>query len=431
MARGIWLRLYRVCPDIEGGRFVNRVVITGIGALTPIGTGKDAFWNAVKEGKCGIGEITGFDTTDFKVKIAAEVKDFDPETYMNKKDARRMDRFCQFAVAAAKLCIEDSGLDMETVDKDSFGVIVGSGVGGFDTMEKQAVRLHEKGPGKVAPLMVPMIISNIASGQISIAYGLKGTCSNIVTACSSGTNSIGEAYRLIKHGYEKKMLAGGAEAAITPLSVAGFANLTALSTSNDIHSASIPFDENRNGFVMGEGAGVLLLEEYEEAKARGAEIYAEIVGYGFTGDAYHMTAPSPDGEGPARAMQKAIDEAGITAGKVDYVNAHGTSTPANEAMESIAIRTVFEKENKDVAVSSTKSMTGHLLGAAGAIEAAICAMSVKEDFIPATIHTSHPDPECGLNLILGEGVHQRVEYAMSNSFGFGGHNGVLLVKKAD
>lgn len=410
---------------------MNRVVITGIGVVTPVGTGKDAFWQAIQDGKCGIDAITAFDTSDFKVKIAAEVKDFNPETYMGKKDARRMDRFCQFAMAAAKLCLEDSSIDLDTVDKESFGVIVSSGVGGFDTMEKQAVRLHESGPSRVAPLMVPMIISNMASGQISIAYGLKGACSNVVTACSSGTNSIGEAYRLIKHGYEQKMLAGGAEAAITPLAVAGFTNLTALTTTSDPKHASIPFDENRSGFVMGEGAGVLLLEEYEAAKARGAHIYAEIVGYGFTGDAYHMTAPAPDGEGPARAMSKAIKEAGVTPKAVDYINAHGTSTPANEKMESTAIHAVFDEENFGVAVSSTKSMTGHLLGAAGAIEAAICALSVQDDFIPATIHIEHLDPACGLNIITGEGVTGRkVNYAMSNSFGFGGHNGVLLLKKA-
>lgn len=363
--------------DLEMDR---RVVVTGMGAVTPLGCTVDTFWEGLKNGKCGIDLIQKFDTTDFKVKVGAEVKDFDPELYMSKKDVKRNDPYAVYALAAAVQAFDDSGLDMEKEDAAKVGVIVGSGIGGLMTMQEQVIRLHEKGPSRVSPLFIPMTISNMAAGNIAIRLGAKGVCENIVTACATGTNCIGTAFRDIKHGYLDACIAGGAEASISEIGVAGFTNLTALSTTEDPKDACKPFDKDRNGFVMGDGSGILILEELEHAKARGAKIYGEIVGYGATGDAYHMTAPCPDGDGAARAIRLAMDEAGITPEQVDYINAHGTSTHANDAGETAAIKLALGDAAAKVAVSSTKSMTGHLLGAAGAIEAIACVKALEEGF---------------------------------------------------
>lgn len=406
----------------------RRVVITGLGAITPVGNDVETFWNNIKSGVSGIDFITRFDTSEFKVKIAAEVKDFDPLVYMDRKEAKRMDVFSQFAIASAAQAVEDSKLDLETIDKNRFGVIIGSGIGGIDTIEKEQTKFLQKGPSKVQPLFIPMIISNMAAGNVAIKFQARGICTTVVTACATGTNAIGEAYRMIQYGTADVMLAGGTETSITPLSIAGFTNLTALSKSEDPKRASIPFDAERDGFVMGEGAGVLVLETLEHAQKRGARIYAEMVGYGSTCDAYHMTSPSPDGEGAARAMDIAIKEAGITPDEISYINAHGTSTPLNDKFETIAIKTVFG-ENTKVPVSSTKSMTGHLLGAAGAIEGIISVKALEEGFIPPTVGYSVADPDCDLDIVPNVGRKADLKYVLSDSLGFGGHNAVILMKK--
>lgn len=408
----------------------RRVVVTGIGVISPIGTGKDKFFQGLKEGKCGVDYITRFDTTDYDTKIAAEVKDFDPCDYIDKKECRRMDRFTQYAVAASKMAVSDAGLDINSVDVDMFGVCIGSGIGGMETLEAQHDILREKGPGRVSPFMVPMMISNIASGNVSIALNAKGPNTTVVTACASGTNAIGEAFRTIQRGDADIMVAGGTEASITPMSLAGFCAMKALSTRNDDpKTASRPFDKDRDGFVMGEGAGMLIVEELEQAKKRGAKIYGEVVGYGATGDAHHITAPSPDAYGAYKAMQKAVKDAGIDAKEIDYINAHGTSTEMNDRLETMAIKRLLGEDAKNVAVSSTKSMTGHLLGAAGAVEAIACLMAIDDGIIPPTINYTTPDEACDLDYVPNKARSREVKYAMSNSLGFGGHNATILLKK--
>ncbi|CAG7839041.1 beta-ketoacyl-ACP synthase II [Clostridium haemolyticum] len=407
----------------------NRVVITGIGAITPIGNDVNTFWNSIKDGKCGIDKITAFDTTNYKAKLAAEVKDFEVTNYIDKREARRLDKFCHFALAAADEAMRDSGLNEDNVDKERMGVIVGSGVGGIATIEEQHNKLLQKGPNRVTPFFIPMIISNMAAGNIAIKFGAKGICTNIVTACATGTHAIGEAFHNIRNGISDVIIAGGAEASITPLAVAGFTSLTALSTSEDKERASIPFDKERHGFVMGEGSGIVVLESLENALKRNAKIYAEVVGYGATCDAYHITSPSPNGEGGARAMEIAIKDAEIEKKEISYINAHGTSTPYNDKFETAAIKTVFGENAYKIPVSSTKSMTGHLLGAAGAIEAIVCTKSVQEGFIPATIGYKVPDEECDLDYVPNKGRSADLKYVMSNSLGFGGHNSTIILKK--
>lgn len=409
----------------------NKVVVTGLGAITPIGNNVEEFFESLKAGKCGIDYITRFDASNFKVKIAAEVKGFDPSIELGRKEEKRMDRYCQFAMVAAKEAIKDSGLDLEAIDKERFGVIVSSGIGGIETIEKEHLVMQEKGPDRVSALLIPMIISNMASGNIAIAFGAKGYCTTVVTACASATHSIGDAYRLIKHGYADIMICGGTDASITQLSMAGFTNIKALNTSNNPSRASIPFDKEREGFVMGEGAGIVILESEEHAKKRNARIYAEIAGYGATCDAHHITAPAPFGEGATRAMKMAIDEAGIKPNQLSYINAHGTSTPINDKYESEAIKTLLGDDAKNVAVSSTKSMTGHLLGAAGGIEAVACVKAIQEGFIPPTINYQVPDEDCDLDYVPNKGREQKLDYVLSNSLGFGGHNGTLLFKRID
>ena len=408
----------------------RRVVVTGLGAVTPIGNTADEFWNGIKEGKVGIGEITKFDTTDYKVKLAAEVKEFDAKEHMDAKAAKRMEPFAQYAVAAAKEAYEDAGLDMEKEDPYRAGVIVGSGIGSLETVEREYTKIQTRCPGKVHPLMVPLMISNMASGNISIQLGFKGKCTNVVTACASGTNSIGDAFRAIQYDDADIMIAGGCEACICPTGVAGFTALTALSTSTDPLRASIPFDKARNGFVLGEGAGVVVLEELEHAKARGAKIYAELVGYGATGDAYHITSPAEDGGGAAKAMSLAVEEGGIEPFQVDYINAHGTSTHHNDLFETRAIHLAFGEAAKDVVINSTKSMIGHLLGAAGGVEFITCVKSIQEGFIHQTMGTKDVDSEeCDLNYAVNGPVEKDIHYALTNSLGFGGHNAALLLKK--
>lgn len=409
----------------------RRCVITGLGAVTPLGNTVEEYWNGLKNGVCGIDYIKKFDTTDYKVKIAAEIKDFDPEQYMTKKDVKRNDLFAIYALAAGMQAFEDSKLDMEKEDADRIGVIVGSGVGGLMTMEEQVKRLTDKGPSRVSPLFITMTIGNMAAGNIAIRVGAKGVCEDIVTACATGTNAIGTAFRNIKHGYLDACIAGGAEGAICGIGVAGFTNLTALSTEEDPKKACRPFDKERNGFVMGDGSGILVLEELEHALARGAKVYGEVVGYGATADAYHVTLPEPTGEGAAKAMKFAMQEAGITPEQVGYINAHGTSTHANDVGETKAIKLAMGEEcAKNIPISSTKSMTGHLLGAAGAIEAIACVKALEESFLPPTINYHTPDEECDLDYIPNVGREAKeAEYALSNSLGFGGHNGVLCFKK--
>ena len=406
----------------------RRVVITGMGALTPIGNNVNEFWSNAKEGKLGIDFIKLLDNDLIDVKIAGEVKDFNPEPIISKKETKRLDRAEQFGLYAADEAIKNSGLDLEKEDLDKIGVIIGSGIGGLGTIEAEGTKLYTGASKRVSPFFIPMAISNLVAGNVAIKYGLRGTCTAVVTACATGTNSIGDAYRLIKHGYENVMLAGGAEATITRIDVGGFNGMKALNTSNNPEKASIPFDKNRSGFVMGEGAGVVVLESLEHAQARGANIIAELVGYGTTCDAYHITSPAPDGSGAAKAMKQAIDEAGIKPEDVSYINAHGTSTALNDKFETAAIKTVFGDETK-VAISSTKSMTGHLLGAAGAIETIVCAKAVQEDFIPPTIGYETPDEELDLDYVPNVGRKEKVEYALTNSLGFGGHNATLLLKK--
>ena len=411
-------------------RMKRRVVVTGLGAVTPIGNTVEQFWSGIKEGKVGIGEITRFDTADYKVKLAAEVKDFNPKDYMDAKAAKRMEPFAQYAVAAAKEAYEDSGLDIEKEDPFRAGVIVGSGIGSLETVEREYTKIQAKGPGKVHPLMVPLMISNMAAGNISIQLGFRGKCTDVVTACASGTNSIGDAFRAIQYDDADIMIAGGCESCICPTGVAGFTGLTALSTSQDPKRASIPFDKARDGFVLGEGAGVVVLEELEHAKARGAKIYAEVVGYGATGDAYHITSPAEDGSGAAKAMSLAIEEGGISPSEVDYINAHGTSTHHNDLFETRAIHLVLGDAAKDVVINSTKSMIGHLLGAAGGVEFIVCVKSIEDGFIHQTAGTKDVDPEeCDLNYAIGAPVEKDIHYVLTNSLGFGGHNATLLLKK--
>lgn len=407
----------------------KRVVITGMGAVTPIGNSVEEFWTNVKAGTVGIDEITKFSTEDYKVKLAAEVKNFDPTAYMDRKEARRMDPFCQYAIAASVEAMNDSGLEVTEANADRIGVIVGSGIGGLGTIEAENKKLLEKGPGRVSPLMIPMAIGNMAAGNVAIRHGLKGKCTSVVTACATGTHSIGDAFRTIQYGEADAMLAGGCEAAITPLGLAGFMNLTALSESKDKNRASIPFDAERDGFVMGEGAGIVVLEELEHAKARGAKIYAEIVGYGSSCDAFHITSPMEDGSGAAKAMVQAINEAGIEKEEVNYVNAHGTSTPYNDLFETRAIKLAFGDHANKLAINSTKSMIGHLLGAAGGVEFITCVKSIDDSYVHATAGLKIADPECDLDYVAGEGRDMEVNYAISNSLGFGGHNASILVKK--
>lgn len=407
----------------------RRVVITGLGAITPIGNTVPEFWSGVKEGKVGIGEITQFDTTDYKVKIAAEVKGFVAKERMDFKASKRMETFSQYAVVAAKEACEDAGFDIENEDPYRCGVIIGSGIGSLQQVEKQYATILEKGPGRVAPLMVPMMISNMAAGNVSIQLGLKGKCTNVVTACATGTNCIGDAFRAIQYDDADVMFAGGTESCICPTGVAGFTALTALTTSEDPARASIPFDKDRSGFVLGEGAGVVVLEELEHAKARGAKIYAEVVGYGATGDAFHITSPAEDGSGAAKAMELAMKEAKVAPSEVQYINAHGTSTHHNDLFETYAIKKAFGDAAKDVVINSTKSMIGHLLGAAGAVECIVMAKAIQDGFIHQTMGTKEADPECDLNYAIGAPVEKEIKYAMSNSLGFGGHNATILLKK--
>ena len=409
----------------------RRVVVTGMGAITPVGNNVEDFWSSLKEGKNGIDFIKSFDTENFKAKLAAEVKDFNPEDYLGRKEAKRMDRFSQFAIAASKQAVEDSKIDLEKIDKNRFGVMIGSGIGGLKTMEEQIAVLTAKGPNRVSPLFIPMMISNMASGNAAIAFGAKGTAECVATACATGTNAIGNAFRLIRDGYEDYMLTGGAEASITPVALAGFSNLTALCTSDDKDRASIPFDKERNGFVMGEGSGVLFLESLESAAARGAKIYGEIVGYGSTCDAYHMTAPAEGGEGAVRAIERALIDGNLKKEEVSYINAHGTSTHYNDKNETAAIKTVFGDLAYSIPVSSTKSMTGHLLGATGAVEAIACIKALQEGFIPPTIGYKVKDDECDLDYVPNTGRVKELKYALSTSLGFGGHNAVLAFKKWD
>lgn len=408
----------------------KRVVVTGIGAVTPIGIGKAAYWQALKEGVVGIDYITKFDTTDYATKIAAEVKAFEPGDYMAKKEAKRMDRFTQFAVAASQLAVDDSGINLEAINSERFGVVIGSGIGGLETLEEEHKKLMEKGPGRISPFLIPMMISNMASGQVSMSFNAKGPNYSVVTACASGTNAIGEAYKLIQRGDADIMLSGGAESSITQLGMAGFCSMKAMSTRNDDpKTACRPFDQDRDGFVMGEGAGVLVLESLEHALARKATIYGEIVGFGSSADAYHITSPAPEGEGAARSMKMAIRDAGIEVSEIAYVNAHGTSTPYNDKFETLAIKSVFGEHAKSLAVSSTKSMTGHLLGASGAVEAIACLLAVHEGFVHGTMGMQQQDSELDLNYLPNAGAEMTVNYALSNSLGFGGHNATLVIAK--
>ncbi len=405
----------------------KRVVVTGMGAITPIGNSVEAFWDSVKQGKTGFAPITAFDTTDYKCKLAAEVKDFDAAEFMDKKAARRMERFSQFAVAAAREAMEDAGIDMAKEDPYRAGCAVGSGIGSLQSMEKEHARLMEKGPSRVAPLFVPLMISNMAAGNVSIAFQLKGKSINVVTACATGTNSIGEAFRTIQYGDADIMVAGGTESAISPLGIAGFTSLTALSPCEDPARCSIPFDKDRSGFVMGEGAGIVVLEELEHAKARGARIYAEVVGYGCSSDAYHITSPAEDGAGAAAAMGNAVKDAGIDGTEVTYINAHGTSTHHNDLFETRAIKLAFGEHARDMKINSTKSMIGHLLGAAGAVEFITCVKELQEGYIHPTVGLRETEEELDLDYCR-ESCSGSFSYALSNSLGFGGHNASILIR---
>lgn len=407
----------------------RRVVVTGMGALTPIGNNVEDFWKGIKEGKCGIDEITRFDTTGYKVKLAAEVKNLNVEDYMDRRSAKRLDRYSQLALIATKEAMKDCGITSENTDMNRMGVVVGSGIGGLGTIEEQTKILVNKGHDRISPMYIPMAISNMATGNIAIEIGAKGESFAMVTACATGTHCIGESYRLIKHGYQDVILAGGSEGTITETSISGFTNIKALSQNPDKNRASTPFDKERSGFVMGEGAGILILEELEHAKARGAKIYAEIVGYGASSDAYHITSPAPGGEGGARAMISAIKDANITAEDIDYINAHGTSTHLNDSFETAAIKTALGDASKTVMVSSIKGNTGHLLGAAGAVEAIACIKAIEDKFVPPTINYKVPDEECDLDVVPNTGRNKEITYAMSNSLGFGGHNSTIIIKK--
>ncbi|SCH18015.1 3-oxoacyl-[acyl-carrier-protein] synthase 2 [uncultured Clostridium sp.] len=407
----------------------RRVVVTGLGAVTPIGNTVPEFWQGIREGRVGIGEITRFDTESFKVKLAAEVKDFDAAERMDPKAAKRMERFSQYAVAAAREAFADADLHLEEEDPFRAGVIVGSGIGSLETVESEYAKILKGNVKRVAPLMVPKMISNMAAGNISIQLGLRGKCTNVVTACASGTHCIGDAFRAIQYDDADIMLAGGAESCICPTGVAGFQALTALTTETDPARASIPFDKDRSGFVLGEGAGVVVLEELQHALARGARIYAELVGYGATGDAFHITSPSEDGSGAAKAMELAMKEGGVRPSEVDYINAHGTATHHNDLYETRAIKAAFGEAAENVVINSTKSMIGHLLGAAGGVEFVVCAKAVEENYIHQTVGTRETDGECDLNYAIGAPVEKEVRYALTNSLGFGGHNASLLLKK--
>ena len=405
----------------------RRVVVTGLGAVTPIGNNVDDFWASVKAGKIGFDHITKFDTTDYKCHIAAELKDFNPQDFMDRKAAKRMEPFSQYAVAAAKQAIDDSGLDIEKEDPYMVGCAIGSGIGSLQAMERETQKLYEKGPNRVNPLLVPLMICNMAAGNVSIQFGLKGKSINDVTACATGTNTIGEAYRSIQYGEADVMVAGGTEGSVCPIGIAGFTALTALSTVDDPTKCSLPFDKNRSGFVMGEGAGVVILEELEHAKARGAKIYAEVVGYGCSSDAYHITSPQEDGAGSARAMTNAMSDAGVTPADVKYINAHGTGTHHNDLFETRAIKLAFGDEAANLKINSTKSMIGHLLGAAGAVEFITCVKEIQDGFIHKTVGYETPDEEIDLNYCK-DSYEEPVEYALSNSLGFGGHNASILLK---
>jgi 3-oxoacyl-[acyl-carrier-protein] synthase II len=406
----------------------RRVVITGMGVVSSLGIGVDGFWQSIKAGKCGISRIERIDISDLPAKVGAEIKDFNSTDFIDKKEAKRMDRFSQYAVVAAKLAIENSKLNLDKLNKERMGVIIGSGIGGIETLESQHSVLLEKGPGRVSPFFVPMMIPNMASGNVAINCGAKGFCECVVTACASSTNSVGDAFKIIQRGDADVVITGGTEAPITRLTYAGFCASKALSTNEDPLTSCRPFDLNRDGFIMGEGAGVLILEDYYHALNRGANVVAEIVGYGCTDDAFHITAPAEGGEGGARCMKCAIEDAGIKPSDIGYINAHGTSTELNDKNETIAIKTVFGEHAYKLAVSSTKSMTGHLLGGAGAIEAIITALALKEGFLPPTINYKTPDPECDLDYVPNVGRKADITYALSNSFGFGGHNATLAFK---
>ena len=408
---------------------MERVVITGMGAVTPVGNDVQTFWESLKAGKCGIGPITKFDVSDYKVKLAAEVKDFDVTQYVDKREARRMDVNCHFALAAAQQAVDQAGLKEGNFDPYRTGVIYGSGVGGLAVAEEEIPKLKEKGPGRVSPLCIPEMIANMAAAYISMRFGFKGENFCPVSACATANHSIGEAMRAIRHGYQDIVLCGGTENGIIPIALAGFSNMKALHTGDDPTCASIPFDARRSGFVMGEGAGCLVLESLTHAQARGATILAEVAGYGASGDAYHITSPAPEGDAAARAIRGAIEDAGLTPADVDYINAHGTSTPLNEKYETIAIKKAFGDAAYKVKVSSTKSMTGHLLGGAAAVEAIACVMAIRDGVIPPTIGYQEPDPECDLDITPNEAVHMPVNVAISNSLGFGGHNACILIKK--
>lgn len=406
----------------------RRVVVTGMGAITPIGLSVEEFWSGVKEQRIGFADITKFDASEYKCKIAAEVKGFEGKNFMDFKAAKRMELFCQYAVAATKEAMEDAGLDMEKEDPFRVGVSVGSGIGSLQAMEREHAKLLEKGPNRVNPLLVPMMICNMAAGNVSIQFGLKGKSINVVTACATGTNSIGEAFRTIQYGDADVMVAGGTESSVTPIGIAGFTALTALTSSEDPARCSIPFDKERSGFVMGEGAAVVVMEELEHAKARGAHIYAEVVGYGCTSDAYHITSPAEDGSGAAKAMEYAVADAGIRPEDVTYINAHGTSTHHNDLFETRAIKLAFGEHAKNIKINSTKSMVGHLLGAAGAIEFITCVKELEEGYIHPTVGYQVPDEECDLDYCK-EAVTGKLQYALSNSLGFGGHNATIIVKR--
>ncbi|WP_028307377.1 beta-ketoacyl-ACP synthase II [Desulfitibacter alkalitolerans] len=408
----------------------KRVVITGMGILSPVGIGLEDFWASLTEGKSGIGPVTHFDASNLATTIAGEVKDFDPQKYIDKKEAKRMDRFTQFAVAAAVMAMEDAGLSNANVDCERVGVILGTGIGGTNTFEDQHRVLGTKGPGRVSPFFVPMMIANMAAGHISIAVGAKGINYTVITACASGTNSVGEAFKALQRNSADVIITGGTEAAITPMAMAGFASMKAMSTRNhEPQKASRPFDAERDGFVMGEGSGILVLETLEHARKRDAKIYAEVVGYGCSADAFHITAPAPGGEGGVRAMRLAVEDAGMSPEEVDYINAHGTSTDLNDKYETLAIKTVFGDHAYKMAVSSTKSMTGHLLGAAGSVELIASVLTIKNGVIPPTINLENPDPECDLDYVPNKAREQQVNVALSNSLGFGGHNATVIVKK--
>ena len=407
----------------------RRVVVTGVGAVSPLGNTIDDTWAAIKAGKSGVGPLTRVDAEKFSAKVAAEVKDFNIEQYVERKEARKMDRFTQYALAASLMAYKHSGLEINESNAERVGVWIGSGIGGMETYEQQFLTFQERGARRVSPFFIPMLIPDMASGQVSIYLGAKGPNSCSVTACASGTNSIGDAFKVIERGDADVMITGGAEAPIVNMAIAGFTANTALTTNSDPATASRPFDKNRDGFVIGEGAGIVILEELEHAKARGAKIYAEVIGYGATGDAHHITAPAPEGEGAARAMQMALDTAGVAPSKVDYINAHGTSTPYNDLFETQAVKTVFGEHAYKLAMSSTKSMTGHLLGAAGGVEAIFTVLALQEGILPPTINLHEPDPACDLDYVPNEARQANIQYAMSNSLGFGGHNASLLFKK--